>query len=257
MDNVTARSVETFWDDMYERVAVDPDLVILGDLDVGPLIDSTSVVGKRVMICSCGTGEHVVRAARMGGDVVAVDISAVGVERARLICEQQGVQAEFLVADLARTGLADGSVDLAWGSAVLHHLDHGPFAAELGRVLSPNGAAVFVSEPTFFNPLFRVFYETCFGKGRDDRRRKFLFIRRRGDDFEKPIDLVDLEPYRARFDVQLAPREFMFFRKVAHVALRHPTAIRVSTWIDRTLDRYVPFVRRFGYEYDITMRRRQ
>ena len=85
----------------------------------------------------------------------------------------------MMVGDGAATNFENNFFDVIWGSAVLHHLDHQKFSEELNRIIKPGGSIIFVDEPTFFNPLIKFSYETLYGKGFENRRRKFLFYKDR------------------------------------------------------------------------------
>lgn len=113
---------------LYERPAV---ISLLGD-----------VAAKRVLDVGCGSGilsQHLVE---HGAEVVGFDASAemIAIAKARAL-----ENAEFRVADFAEplTFLADGSVDLAVGSLVMHYLhDWVAPLRELRRVLRRDGALV-------------------------------------------------------------------------------------------------------------------
>ena len=205
---------------------------------------------KDILIVACGTGEHVVRAARAGARVCAVDISSQAVENARMMISANKLDARFVVADACNTGLPDQSFDIIWGSAVLHHLEHERAVAELCRLIRPNGVVLFVSEPTFYNPVLKWAYETAFGRGRNGRRRKFLFFRRRGDDFEKPIERREIELYKNTFFVREVPHGFMFLGKLAHVTSKSASVHNAFRIIDNLILKCFPCLIKYSYEYD-------
>jgi SAM-dependent methyltransferase len=242
-----------YWDKHYEQsgasVSCDGELEFPSGVNE-PLKD------RNVLIYACGTGGHVVQAASAGARVTALDISEMAVRNAKAVCSEWGVDARFVVVDGADTGLPTGSFDVVWGSAVLHHLDHQKTPAELSRILAPGGKAYFLSEPTFFNPLLKLAYQVAFGGGRVGRRKKFLFIRRRGDEFEKPIESSDLDHYRDFFDVVIRPRGFMFFEKLSHTIGRERNRPRIIHDFSRGLDRLmsrIPGIRDYGYECDFIL----
>lgn len=238
--------VAEFWDDIY--AAFDPTCPVKGALELPEGVER--LAGKSILIVACGTGGEVVRAAREAASVTAIDISEQAVANARAMIEYNGLQAQYYVGDAGRTGIPDGSFDIIWGSAVLHHLNHAEAAPEFLRLLKPGGRVVMVSEPTFFNPILRWAYETAFGKGRVGRRRKFLFLRRIGDDYEKPIDAHDLSYWSAHFEISKRPRGFMFIEKIGHVLSHRVSVRRAFARLDAAALRVFPTLKDHGYEYD-------
>ena len=213
-----------------------------------------SLAGKTILICSCGTGVPSVEAANAGAIVYAVDISEAAVANAEAIAAYNKVEVQCSVQDLHQLNFADEFFDVVYGSAVLHHLEIERACQEFKRVLKPGGIAVFTSEPTFRNPLIKVAYEGAFGKGREGRRRRFLFIKRTGTDNEKPLDKQEFNSIERQFhEVSLAPRGFMLFQKLSHVT--GGALLGVTSWIDRTLLLLFPSIKNWSYEYDLFLRK--
>jgi hypothetical protein len=77
-----------FFDEEWKKIKLRP---ITGSLII-PTI--ASVAGKRVLICSCGTGIEPVRAANAGAATYAFDISGVAAANARRIATHNGVKVE-------------------------------------------------------------------------------------------------------------------------------------------------------------------
>jgi SAM-dependent methyltransferase len=240
--------VKEFWDERYQNFNIAKR--VIGELELPVNVDLT---GKRVLIVSCGTGEHVVRACRQGANVVALDLSGQAVKNAQAMVSFNKLTAEYVVADAANTGLPAESFDLIWGSAVLHHLHHSEAAAETYRLLSPGGIACFVSEPTFFNPLLRWSYRVMFGLERRTRRDKFLFFKRIGDKSEMPIWVDDLAEWERLFAVSIYERNLMFLQKFGQATGIAPSLCKLA---DRKLDESFPRMRRYGYEFDFVFRRK-
>jgi ubiquinone/menaquinone biosynthesis C-methylase UbiE len=96
--------------------------------------------GLRVADIGCGGGIYTRAWLRMGaGHVVGVDSSRVMVDAAKEFCGDNP-QVSFQFGDAGATGLPDGSVDLAFQRALIHHLsDLEPVMAEAYRILSPGG----------------------------------------------------------------------------------------------------------------------
>lgn len=110
--------------------------------------------GKRVIEYGCGLGQLTVLLARSGAEVTAFDLSEQSVEVARERARMTGVERDitFAIAPGEELPFEDGSFDIAFGKAVLHHLDAVAGSRELARVLRPGGRAAF-SEPLGTNPV--------------------------------------------------------------------------------------------------------
>jgi len=111
---------------------------------------------KRVIEYGCGLGKLTVLLAWSGAHVSAFDLSEASVEVARRRTEMVGVEDRitFQVAAGEELPYADSAFDIAFGKAVLHHLDPVAGARELARILAPGGRAAF-SEPLGTNPIVR------------------------------------------------------------------------------------------------------
>jgi ubiquinone/menaquinone biosynthesis C-methylase UbiE len=111
-----------------------------------------------VLDYGCGNGDLTLQLFERGAArVTAFDLSEEFIEIAHANAARHGLEdrADFLVADAHSLPLADDSVELAAGIAILHHLDLRIALPELRRVLQPGGRAVFV-EPLGHNPLLRL-----------------------------------------------------------------------------------------------------
>jgi SAM-dependent methyltransferase len=110
--------------------------------------------GKRVIEYGCGLGKVTVLLARSGAHVSAFDLSEASVEVARRRAHEFGLedQIEFTIAPGEDLPYADASFDLAFGKAVLHHIEPKAGAREMARILKPGGRGAF-SEPLGTNPV--------------------------------------------------------------------------------------------------------
>jgi 2-polyprenyl-3-methyl-5-hydroxy-6-metoxy-1,4-benzoquinol methylase len=110
--------------------------------------------GKRVIEYGCGLGKLTVLLARSGAHVSAFDLSEASIDVARRRAQMTGVEERitFQIAPGEDLPYADASFDIAFGKAVLHHLDPQAGARELARILVPGGRAAF-SEPLGTNPV--------------------------------------------------------------------------------------------------------
>ena len=106
------------------------------------------VQGKTVLDLGCGDGENTVLLARRGAQVKALDISdeLIKIARNRLVANNINSGVEFFVGSAHDLPLADESVDVVFGMAILHHLELPLVAREVHRILRKGGRAIF-SEP--------------------------------------------------------------------------------------------------------------
>jgi SAM-dependent methyltransferase len=137
--------------------------------------------GKRVLIYGCGFDPGATWFARRGAKVTAIDISPESINDQRILMDAYGVSMRLSVADAMHTSLPDGSFDLIYGNAILHHLDSDRCAREIARLLAPGGVAVFreVQAGNVFLRLFR--YLTPFWRTPDEhplRETDHLIYRR-------------------------------------------------------------------------------
>ena len=125
--------------------------------------------GARVLELGCGTGEFTRRVAPAGARLVALDLSAELLARART---RVPAGVGFVRANAERLPFPDGAFDAVYGCSVLHHLQVETALAEVWRVLRSGGRLVF-SEPNLLNPqVFLMFkcgpLRPRFGTSRDE-----------------------------------------------------------------------------------------
>lgn len=139
--------------------------------------------GRRVLDVGCGEGSTAVLMAKLGAHVTGVDISPGSIEvckrRARLDSVES--QTRFYCSPLETLELPEGSFDIIWGDAILHHV-----IPELDRVLSQllrwarPGALFIFSEPVSLTPWLR-------------RLRKALPIHTEATPGARPLERAELE----------------------------------------------------------------
>ena len=137
--------------------------------------------GQRVLELGCGDGTNALVMAKLGAEVVAIDISS---ESARVVEEaaqrlemQDRVQA--VAGDFAEVEFEPHSFDVVVGKAFLHHLTHELESAYLARaagLLKPNGHARFFEPAVNSATLDRLRWMLPIG-GRPSSLRRAAFER--------------------------------------------------------------------------------
>ena len=137
--------------------SIDPTIPPPVDLNVyeAAVLDAAGIrAGARVLDLGCGQGDLTLRLLDRGAIVTALDLSPrmLAVARRRVALHAEGRRAHFVAAPVERTGLPAASFDAIVGMWILHHVDLRLAAAELVRILTPGGRAVFI-ENSGENPV--------------------------------------------------------------------------------------------------------
>lgn len=112
--------------------------------------------GRRALEVGCGTGIFLAAAATTGADIVALDLSADLLAKARARVSSAG-NVRLSLGNAEQMPFADASFDVAYGSSILHHLHLDDALAEIHRVLRPGGRIAF-TEPNILNPQVTVMF---------------------------------------------------------------------------------------------------
>lgn len=146
------------------------------------------VRGRRIVDFGCGSGANTALLANRGAHVWAVDISEdlIRLAERRMRVSGRAGGAQFIVGSAHDLPFPDGSIDIVFGIAILHHLDLRLVAKEVHRVLKPGGRAIF-QEPV-----------------RNSRAIRFLrsLIPYRAPDispFERPLTDAELQEFSRPF----------------------------------------------------------
>lgn len=111
--------------------------------------------GKKVLDYCCGKGKLSIKMARMGAEVVGIDISEESINAAVLAAKEANMseRCNFIIGDAEKTPFEDESFDAIVFSGVLHHLDLENAFKELARLVKKNGMILGI-EALAHNPVF-------------------------------------------------------------------------------------------------------
>jgi SAM-dependent methyltransferase len=101
--------------------------------------------GRSFLEVGCNWGRWCIAAARHGYVATGIDPSLKGVQAARRVAEQLGVDAQYVVGDARHLPLPDASVDVVFSYSVFQHFSKRDSLAafdEIGRVLKPGGESL-------------------------------------------------------------------------------------------------------------------
>lgn len=143
--------------------------------------------GKTVLDFGCGSGENIVPLVERGARVIGIDISPDLIALARQRLSMAGLEAMVEARSAYETGLPDGSVDVIFCIALIHHLDIARVRMEMQRILA-KGGKIIVKEPIRFSKLY-------------NRLRNLLPAQDDVSEFEHPLTRPEFaaisEPFRA------------------------------------------------------------
>jgi SAM-dependent methyltransferase len=123
------------------------------------LVDFDGYAGRGVLEIGCGAGVDLARFARGGAQVSGVDLAESAIELARTNFEQQGLRADFRVANGEALPFPDDHFDLVYAHGVVQYTAHADrLVAEARRVLKPGGQAIFqvYNRISWLNALSKV-----------------------------------------------------------------------------------------------------
>lgn len=117
-----------------------------------------NATGKRVLDFGCGNGLNTLDIARFAAHVTGIDISPESVEVARDHAREMGLadKASFTVMDGENMTFPDASFDVVSVAGVLHHMDLEAALAQIRRVLTRTGKAIFL-EALANNPVIHAY----------------------------------------------------------------------------------------------------
>lgn len=238
MQAIVARQAreKAYWDqfyasDMYANWQEKPFEVWRSALStrLPPLTFLGPFEGRRILLC--GVGPEAVVFARAGGEVYGFDISTTQTEAVNALARRTGLAAHINVQAMPFEQLAypDDFFDLAYGSAILHHIDLVAGGAELARVLKPGGRAAFL-EPLGTNPFLQ------FARGHLPYREKHRTVD------ERPLTYQDIELFTRSFAVARR-EELRLFGMLQRRVLTNRRVIKSLEQVDKVVLAYAPMLR--------------
>jgi SAM-dependent methyltransferase len=167
--------------------------------------------GKRLLEIGCGGGAASLHFARLGAEVVAVDISDTAVEHLKGEMQRQGLTTVSPQVCDAMNISSLGQFDAVFGSMILHHIEpFSQFAGILFQTLTPGGKAFFW-ENNAHSRLLVWCRENLVGR---------FGIPKHGDNDEFPLTPDELDELKARFQVRVEYPELFLFRMISIYLLR-------------------------------------
>jgi SAM-dependent methyltransferase len=98
----------------------------------------------RFLEAGCGPAANALNLARLGAEVVGVDLAPEAVQMARDAFARHGMNGEFVVGDVRNLPFPDDSFDFVYAGGVVEHFRESAQAvAEMARVLRPGGRVLF------------------------------------------------------------------------------------------------------------------
>lgn len=193
------------------------------------------VSGQRIVDFGCGSGANTALLANRGAHVWGVDISEdlIRLAQRRLQISGRAGGAQFIVGSAHDLPFPDGSIDLVFGIAILHHLDLQLVAREVHRVLRPGGRAIF-QEPVRNSRIIRFVRSLIPYRAPDISPFERPLTDQELRDFSKPFSSVRIRPF-------LLP----------HVQVGQLLPVIKNHWqrlyaIDAALLRAIPFLKHFA-----------
>ncbi len=223
-----------FHDDLAAQL--DPVTMPAGEpprYDQAVLAEARITKGTRVLDLGCGQGDLTLTLLARGARVTGLDLSPGMVElaRKRVDLHASPGAATFVTAPVERTGLPAQSFDVIVGRWILHHIDLGPAASELARLLAPGGRAIFL-ENSGANPVLNFARDRIAGR---------FGIPRLGTKDERPLTSEDWRVLersfsRVRSEFPIVDVFELLDRQVFRYRSRHVTSVcgRLDRVIGRT-----------------------
>jgi ubiquinone/menaquinone biosynthesis C-methylase UbiE len=101
-------------------------------------LKTQNIAGKRVLVVGCGSGEDVLRIAKMGADVYGFDLSEEMLAIANGLAKREGLKVTLDIMPAEMLSYSDNFFDIIVARDILHHVEIPSSIAQLERVSKPN-----------------------------------------------------------------------------------------------------------------------
>lgn len=211
-----------------------------------------NVKGKKILNLGCGLGEEAVYLAKLGAQVVAIDISNGMIEATKKLAKKYKVSDKitYQQMDAEKLKFRDNYFDGIAGCNILHHVDIKKSIKEVKRVLKKKGVAVF-SEPLIYNPVINV-YRVMADQVRTDHERplndadmkyiKKVFPKMKHKEFHLFTLLIFVWFFIGE---RLHPNEARYWKKILTEAAKYEKPFKLLHMFDKTLFRIFPFFQKY------------
>lgn len=208
--------------------------------------------GQKLLDFGCGWGIAAMRYAHVGYDVYGFDISEKNIDLCRTLAEKMGYGecTHFSIQTAEHLQYNNDFFDVVAGIDILHHVDIEPAISEVHRVLKPGGLAVF--REWIEVPLFDVLRNSAPVKFFFPKDASFVDQRTRD---ERKLNRHDMSII-TRYFPDLETLRFCIFSRLRKILpVRNPEKPSRLEKMDFRLIRYFPFLKRFGGEIVLVLRK--
>jgi 2-polyprenyl-3-methyl-5-hydroxy-6-metoxy-1,4-benzoquinol methylase len=195
--------------------------------------------GKKILDIGCGKGNLSFYLAKMGADVIGIDLSKNFIDFCRREFKNTNLKLEFKVMNAQIPDFEENTFDMIVGSRTIHHLpDLGLFFKECHRLLKEKGYIVFI-EPLKKNPIVEL-------------NRKYFAPKCRTK-HEHPLRMSDVMKAKTIFG-NIQHHEYFLISPFAMVLLRliknsslYKTSYKVLNFIEKPLYK-IKFLRDYCWQ---------
>jgi len=191
----------------------------------------------------CGQGALTIFLAKMGVEVIGIDISDEALIQAQKQACEAGIteNISFIKMDAQNLKFNDSSFDLVCGISIIHHLNPERSYSEISRVLKPTGRAIFLE--LLGHNVFINLFRRCTPKFRSSG--------------EQPLhvgDIYQAKRYFDKIDCEWFSLVTLMAIPFVKTFLREPLLI-FSEKLDNVIIRNHPYVGKYGWQVIIQLER--